>query len=139
MLFLNKIRRNAPLFPKTSCTEPGCGVEINPSAGHPVKARTVPIGNITPYITASDAVIYDRKNSGNARRLTSGLKAAGIPSKMIIIKPFGEGPFQDMKDKHKKAGYGNDISLPVAEVRGDMIMKPAVNDIKVMLIESIAP
>jgi glutaredoxin len=105
----------------------------------PVKARTVPFGKISSKVTTSDVVIYDQKNSGNARRLTSGLKAAGIPSKVIIIEPFGEGPFQVMKEKLKKSGYGNDIYLPVVEVRGDMIMKPGVNDIKVMLIESLAP
>ena len=105
----------------------------------PVKARMVPFDTIKSKVTASDVVIYDLKNSGNARRLTSGLNAAGIPSTMVIVELFREGTFQDMKDKLRKAGYGNDIYLPVVEVRGDMIMKPAVHDIKVMLIESLAP
>ena len=43
----------------------------------------------------------------------------------------------DMSSRLASLGYGNVTYFPVVEVHGEMIMKPSIDDIKILIIEMI--
>ena len=49
---------------------------------------------------------------------------------------MGNAAFFDLSSRLADSGYGNTIYFPVAEVRGDFLMKASAVDIKTLIIET---
>lgn len=87
-------------------------------------------------LNESDLIFYD-DGSGNGITLIKQLKKAGIPFTLKQLNKLSNAAYFDMSSRLSALGYGNVTYFPVIEVRGEMIMKPSLDDVKILLIEML--
>jgi glutaredoxin len=88
-------------------------------------------------ISKSDLILYD-DGSGNGNTLIKQLKKEGIPFTLKQLNKMNNAAYFDMSSRLASLGYGNITYFPVIEVRGEMIMKPTLDDVKILIIEMIS-
>jgi len=99
------------------------------------KSLSVEFGSIKPALTESDLLLYT-DGSAECRKLAVKLKTEKIPFTLKELNLMGNAAFFDLSSRLADSGYGNTIYFPVAEVRGEFIMKASLEDIRVLLIET---
>lgn len=100
------------------------------------KSLTVKFEAVLPSLTAADLVIYT-DGTAEGKKLAAKLKAEKIPFTQKELNLLGNAAFFDLSSRLADSGYGNTIYFPVAEVRGEFIMKATSDDVKVLIIEAV--
>lgn len=88
-------------------------------------------------LTESDLIFYD-DGSGSGKKLLSGLRKEQIPFTLRQLDKLNNAAYFDMSSRLAALGYGNVTLFPVIEVRGEMIMKPTIDEVKILIIEVIS-
>lgn len=99
------------------------------------KSLTVKFDTVKPLLTAADLVIYT-DGTGEGKKLVSKLNSEKIPFSLKELNLMGNAAFFDLSSRLADNGYGNTVYFPVAEVRGEFIMKASAEDIKTLIIET---
>jgi len=87
-------------------------------------------------LNKTDVIFYD-DGSGSGKALLKQLKKEGIPFTLKQLNKMNNAAYFDMSSRLASLGYGNVTYFPVVEVHGEMIMKPSIDDIKILIIEMI--
>ena len=87
-------------------------------------------------LNKSDVILYD-DGSGSGNLLLKQLKKENIPFTLKQLNKLNNAAYFDMSSRLAALGYGNVTYFPVIEVRGEMIMKPSLDDVKILIIEMI--
>ncbi len=101
------------------------------------KSHRSDFNSIKNSITQSDIIFYD-DGSGSGRSLLNQLKKEKIPFTHRQLNRMNNAAYFDMSVRLAALGYGNVTLFPVIEVRGEMIMKPSIKDVKMLIIEMTA-
>ncbi len=99
------------------------------------KSITVKFESVKPSLNAADVFLYTDGSPEN-RKLIAKLKSEKIPVTLKELNLMGNAAFFDLSSRLADNGYGNTIYFPVAEVRGEFIMKASIEDIKILIIET---
>ncbi|HNX22661.1 MAG TPA: glutaredoxin family protein [Spirochaetota bacterium] len=100
------------------------------------KSLRTDFNSIRKTLKDSDMIIYD-DGSGNGNVLLKQLKKEQIPFTLRQLNKLGNAAYFDMSSRLAALGYGNVTHFPVVEVRGEMIMKPSIEDVKILIVEMI--
>ncbi len=87
-------------------------------------------------VNKSDIIFYD-DGSGSGKTLLNQMTKESIPFTIRQLNKLGNASYFDMSSRLAALGYGNTTLFPVVEVKGEMIMKPSLDDVKVLIIEMI--
>jgi glutaredoxin len=101
------------------------------------KSLTADFASIKPKLKESDILFYD-DGSGSGNNLLKQLKKEKIPFTHKQLNRLSNAAYFDMSSRLASLGYGNITHFPVIEVRGEMIMKPSLDDLKILVIEMLA-
>lgn len=101
------------------------------------RSFTIDFNSIKKNLTSSDLLFYD-DGSSNGKKLLKNLEKEKIQFTLKQLNKLGNSEYFNMSSKLSDLGYGNVIIFPVVEVRGEMIMNPSIEDIKILLIEMTA-
>ncbi|HPJ34344.1 MAG TPA: glutaredoxin family protein [Spirochaetota bacterium] len=101
------------------------------------KSLVTDFATVKPKLSVKDIILYTA-GSAEGKKLAAELKKENIPFTLKEIHLMGNAAFFDLSSRLADNGFGNRIIFPIAEVRGEMIMKAAIDDIKVLVIETIA-
>lgn len=117
---------------------PGEEKKIRGTGWRPQKNRSLKTDFITvkAVLKDSDIIFYD-DGSGNGNTLLKQLKKEQIPFTLRQLNKLSNAAYFDMSSRLASLGYGNVTLFPVIEVRGEMIMKPSLEDVKILIIEMI--
>lgn len=99
------------------------------------RSLTVKFESVKPSLKEPDFLLYTDGNA-ESRKLIAKLKAEKIPFALKELNLMGNAAFFDLSSRLADNGYGNTIYFPVAEVRGEFIMKASADDIKILIIET---
>ncbi len=100
------------------------------------KSLTVKFDTVKSTLTAADLVIYT-DGSAEGKKLVAKIKGEKIPYTLKELDLLGNAAFFDLSSRLADSGYGNTIFFPVAEVRGEFIMKASPDDVKLLIIETV--
>lgn len=112
----------------------------NRSAGwRPVKNRSLAIdfNSIKKNLNSLDLIFYD-DGSSSGKKLLKNIEKEKIPFTLKQLNKLGNAEYFNMSSKLSDLGYGNAVLFPVIEVRGEMIMNPSIEEVKILLIEMTA-
>ena len=98
------------------------------------KSLKVSFAKLKKSLKEADVIFYD-DGSGNGNALIKQLKKEGIPFTLKQLNKMSNAAYFDMSSRLSSLGYGNVTYFPVVEVRGEMIMKPSLDDVKILIIE----
>lgn len=99
------------------------------------KSLTVRFDQVRPSLAESDFLLYT-DGSAESRKLIARLKSEKIPFTLKELNLMGNAAFFDLSSRLADSGYGNTIYFPVAEIRGEFMMKASADDIKTLIIET---
>ncbi len=99
------------------------------------KSLTVKFDSVKPSLNAADVILYT-EGSPESRKLIAKIKSEKIPFTLKELNLMGNAAFFDLSSRLADSGYGNTIYFPVAEIRGEFIMKASIEDIKTLIIET---
>ena len=99
------------------------------------KSLTIKFDSVKPSLKETDILLYT-DGSPESRKLIAKLKAEKIPFVLKELNLMGNAAFFDLSSRLADSGYGNTIYFPVAEVRGEFIMKATADDIQILIIET---
>jgi glutaredoxin len=99
------------------------------------RSLTVKFDSVKPSLREQDVILYTDGAAGS-RKLITELKSEKIPFVLKELNLMGNAAFFDLNSRLADSGYGNTIYFPVAEVRGDFLMKASAVDIKTLIIET---
>jgi glutaredoxin len=99
------------------------------------RSLTVKFESVKASLKEPDFLLYT-DGSAESRKLITKLKAEKIPFTLKELNLMGNAAFFDLSSRLADNGYGNTIYFPVAEVRGEFIMKATADDIKILIIET---
>jgi arsenate reductase-like glutaredoxin family protein len=102
-----------------------------------LKSLTTDFSSLKNNLRESDIIFYD-DGSGSGKVLMRNLKKELIPFTIKQLNKLSNADYFDMSARLSALGYGNMTLFPVIEVRGEMIMNPSLDDVKVLIIEMIA-
>ncbi len=88
-------------------------------------------------LTSSDIIVYD-DGSGSGKNLLKKLQKEQITFTLKQLNRLNNAAYFDMSARLSSLGYGNTTLFPVVEVRGEMIMNPSIEDVKILVIEMVA-
>ena len=113
--------------------------KIRETGWRPQKNKSLKTDFITvkKALKGSDLIIYD-DGSGSGKNLLAQLKKEQVPFTLRQLNKLSNAAYFDMISRLATLGYGNVTLFPVVEVRGEMIMKPSIEDVKNLIIEMIA-
>ncbi len=94
------------------------------------KSMLYSLNDVYNRIKQGDVTVYDN-NSPKGKKLIKALEAEKIPYKLETVNPADKG-FRAVLDKN---GFGRKIVMPVADVKGIMIMDAERNSVVLMLIQ----
>jgi glutaredoxin len=98
------------------------------------KSLTADFSSVKKNIRESDVIFYD-DGSGSGKPLLRQIKKEGIPCTIRQLNKMSNAAYFEMSSRLAALGYGNITFFPVVEVRGEMIMKPSLDDVKILIIE----
>lgn len=101
------------------------------------KSLKTDFASVRKTLTASDIIIYD-DGSGSGKPLLKKLKNEQIAFTLKQLNKLNNAAYFDMSSRLSSLGYGNATLFPVVEVRGEMIMNPSIEDVKILVIEMTA-
>jgi len=99
------------------------------------RSLTVKFDTVKPLLKESDLLLYT-DGSAEGRKLAGKLRGESIPFTLKELNLMGNSAFFDLSSRLADSGYGNTIFFPVAEIRGEFIMKASADDIKILIIET---
>jgi len=113
--------------------------KIRETTWRPQKNRSskTDFDSIKKRLSAADLIFYD-DGSGSGKTLLNQLKKEQIPFTLKQLNKLSNAAYFDMSSRLSALGYGNITLFPVVEVRGEMIMKPSIEDVKLLLIEMVS-
>lgn len=100
------------------------------------RSLTVKFDTVKPSLTEADLLVYT-DGTGEGKKLVSKLKSEKIPFTLKELNLMGNAAFFDLSSRLADSGYGNTLFFPVAEVRGEFIMKASIDDIRTLIIETV--
>jgi len=102
----------------------------------PEKNRSLAIdfNSIKKNLNPADLIFYD-DGSSSGKKLLNNIEKEKIQFIHKQLNKLGNAEYFNMSSKLSDLGYGNVILFPVIEVRGEMIMNPSIDDVKILLIE----
>lgn len=101
------------------------------------KSLTVKFDSVIRSLAEKDLLVYT-DGTAEGKKLVSNLKNEKIPFTLKELNLMGNAAFFDLSSRLADNGYGNTIYFPVAEVRGEFIMKASVEDVRILIIEAVA-
>ncbi len=105
----------------------------------PEKQKSIKLSfeSVRPKLAPSDLILFT-DGSADGNKLAAALKKEDIPFTLKELNLMGNAAFFDLSSRLADNGYGNTLYFPVAEVRGEFIMKASLDDIKTLIIEVTA-
>lgn len=103
----------------------------------PEKKRSLEVSfdTVKPSLKESDLILYT-DGGAESKKVAALLKKQNIPFTLRELNLMGNAAFFDLSSRLADRGYGNTVYFPVAEVRGELIMKASVEDIRILIIEA---
>lgn len=98
------------------------------------KSPVLNFDSVKAKMSGSDLILYV-DGSAEGARLASRLKKEGIPFTLKEMERLGNAAFFDLTSRLADSGYGNTVYFPVAEVRGEIIMKASFDDVRLLITE----
>ncbi len=102
-----------------------------------LKSLKSDFNSVKNKLSESDIIFYD-DGSGSGKTVLKQLIKEKIPFKIKQLNKLGNAAYFDMISRLSALGYENTILFPVIEVRGEMIMKPSIDEVKTLIIEMTA-
>lgn len=102
------------------------------------KSLKTDFNSVKNYLKDTDVIIYD-DGSGSGNMLLKHLKKEKITYTLKQLNKMNNAAYFDMCARLAALGYDNVTLFPVVEVRGEIIMNPSIEDVKILIIEMITP